>query len=250
MTTSTSHLVQVPRLNDVRRESVQACGPWQWPIGARALNTTTARLNKMGFETFVILLFIGTCVSAPYDEPIRIDLPVYDQPQISTDLLLESELKPENYPGGEPIQKAQSNGGNFLTYKLEAANNLLGSSLNAKANSLSEGGIFSAPVTTRESALQEVEGYGSKTLSVKENLEGYVAGIFQPKPIVDTISESEKYGNTGDKFYTAGKAIVGGAAGFSNFVNSVLEVPGSIFRSITRAATEKLNNLGGKLIGL
>lgn len=47
---------------------------------------------------------------------------------------------------------------------------------------------------------------------------------FQPKPIVDTISESEKYGNTGDKFYTAGKSIVGGAEGISNFVNSALEV--------------------------
>lgn len=36
--------------------------------------------------------------------------------------------------------------------------------------------------------------------------------------------ESEKYGNTGDKFYSAGKAIVGGAEGFANFVNTILEV--------------------------
>lgn len=48
--------------------------------------------------------------------------------------------------------------------------------------------------------------------------------MFQPKPIVDTISEEEKYGNSGDKFYSAGKAIVGGAEGISNLVNSALEV--------------------------
>lgn len=48
--------------------------------------------------------------------------------------------------------------------------------------------------------------------------------LFQPKPIVDTIQEEDKYGNTGDKFYTAGRAIVGGASGVSNLVNSILEV--------------------------
>ena len=41
---------------------------------------------------------------------------------------------------------------------------------------------------------------------------------------MDTISEEEKYGNSGDKFYVAGKALVGGAEGISNFVNSALEV--------------------------
>lgn len=51
-----------------------------------------------------------------------------------------------------------------------------------------------------------------------------MAWCFQPKPIVDTIQEEDKYGNTGDKFYTAGRAIVAGASGVSNLVNSVLEV--------------------------
>lgn len=55
---------------------------------------------------------------------------------------------------------------------------------------------------------------------------------FQPKPIVDTISEEEKYGNTGDKFYGAGRALVGGAEGVSNLVNSVLEVSTQV--TITR----------------
>lgn len=47
---------------------------------------------------------------------------------------------------------------------------------------------------------------------------------FQPKPVVDTIKEEEKYGNHGDKFYNVGRAVVSGAEGVSNFVNSVLEV--------------------------
>lgn len=34
-------------------------------------------------------------------------------------------------------------------------------------------------MTTREGALLETEGWGSKTLSVKENLHSIVAGIFQ-----------------------------------------------------------------------
>lgn len=41
---------------------------------------------------------------------------------------------------------------------------------------------------------------------------------------MDTIREEEKYGNDGDKFYSAGKAIVNGASNVSTFVNSALEV--------------------------
>ncbi|XP_047040468.1 uncharacterized protein LOC124644873 [Helicoverpa zea] len=227
------------------RESVQAFGLWQWQYGVRASQTTAARIAKMAFTSILtLLLLVGGCIAAPVDDPIRIDLPVYDQPQAGTDVQVSQPLDPENYPGGD-----RKNEGNFVTYKLQAASNLLGSALNAKASS-HQAGIFSAPVPTLESAVEETEGYGSKKLSVKENLQGIVAGIFQPEPIVDTISEEEKYGNSGDKFYSTGKALVGGAEGLSNFVNSILEVPGTIFKQIARAATEKLNNLGGKLIGL
>ncbi|CAH0578076.1 unnamed protein product [Chrysodeixis includens] len=198
----------------------------------------------------IMFLLVGGCFSAPADEPIRIDLPVYDQPQAGSDVLTSQPLDAENYPGGEPLSKnAQGTGGNFVTYKVQAASTLLGSALNAKA-SAHQGGLFSPPVSTLESAVQESEGYGSQALSFKENIQNMVAGIFQPKPIVDTITEDEKYGNTGDKFAGAGKALVGGAQSFSNFVNSILEVPGSVFKQIARAATEKLNNFGGKLIGL
>lgn len=41
---------------------------------------------------------------------------------------------------------------------------------------------------------------------------------------MDTIKEEEKYGNEGDKFRDAGRAIVGGAESFSNFFNTLIEV--------------------------
>ncbi|KAJ8737720.1 hypothetical protein PYW08_000315 [Mythimna loreyi] len=240
--------IAVPRLYDVRRESEPPLRVRQWYSGAYASQTTAARIRKMSFTQMVTLFLLASSArAAPVDDPIRIDLPVYDQPQSGSDVLLAQPLETENYPGGDPVNKGQSNGGNFVTYKLQAATNLLGSTLNAKANSV---GVFYAPVPTLESAVEETEGYGSKALSFKENIQGIVAGIFQPQPIVDTIREEEKYGNSGDKFYSAGKALVGGAEGVSNFVNSVLEVPGSILKNIARAATEKLNNFGGKLIGL
>ncbi|KAG6465285.1 hypothetical protein O3G_MSEX015050 [Manduca sexta] len=201
------------------------------------------------FRTSVLLiLLIDCCLSAPVDGPIQIELPIYDNPQDSSNVQLSQPLEPENYPGGDAIRNQGA--GNYISNKIQTASNFIGDTIQSKANALNFGGPFAPPPPTLESALQESEGYGSKTLSVKENIQGLVAGIFQPKPIVDTISESEKYGNTGDKFYGAGQVLVGGAQGVSNIVNSVLDIPGTILRKISRVATEKLNNLGGKLVGL
>ncbi|KAL4705706.1 hypothetical protein ACJJTC_018779 [Scirpophaga incertulas] len=201
----------------------------------------------MLYSTVIFLAIAGTW-SAPVDDPIRVDLPVYDHPQLE-----QASLEPENYDVSKGTSTAL---GQAYHNKFGVANNILKHSTSfqqVKPGSLNvQGGDgwFSPPVTTLEGALLETEGLASKTLSAKENLQQVVAGIFQPKPIVDTITEEEKYGNTGDKFYSAGRAIVGGAEGVSNLVNSALEIPGTIIRKITRAASEKLNNLGGKLIGL
>lgn len=78
-------------------------------------------------KVVTVLLLVEVCVSAPADDPIRIDLPVYDQPQAGSDVLQSQPLDPENYPGGE-----KNNGGNFVTYKVQAAQNLLENTLNAK----------------------------------------------------------------------------------------------------------------------
>lgn len=46
----------------------------------------------------------------------------------------------------------------------------------------------------------------------------------QAKPIVDTIQEHEKYGNTGDQFYGAGRALINTYEGFANLINKVIDV--------------------------
>ncbi|CAK1588226.1 unnamed protein product [Parnassius mnemosyne] len=204
-------------------------------------------------STLNLLLVFGVgSLAAPADDPVRIDLPVYEQPQGSSYVQLAEPLEKENHPQPK-IVKDNSIANNLVSGQLHTSN-LLDNKLASGSPPIGSvnygGGLFSAPVTTLEGALLEREGLGSKTLSVKENVQGIVAGLFQPKPIVDTIKEEEKYGNSGDKFYSAGRAIVSGAEGVSNIFNSVLEIPGSIIKKITRAATEKLNNLGGKLIGL
>ncbi|XP_013137943.1 PREDICTED: uncharacterized protein LOC106102884 [Papilio polytes] len=192
----------------------------------------------------LLFVFIAGALSAPVDEPIRVDLPVYEASQQSGAHLSEPFV-PENHP--EFRINKESIVDNFLSNK----NTATLTQSNPPIGSVNYGGgLLSAPVTTLEGALLETEGFGSKTLSVNENVQNLAAGIFQPKPIVDTIKEEEKYGNNGDKFYSAGRAIVNGAENVSNFVNTVLEVPVKVFRNLTRKATEKLNHLGGRLVGL
>lgn len=60
--------------------------------------------------------------------------------------------------------------------------------------------------------------------SIYDNAQKAVISFFHPKPIIDTIQEHEKYGNTGDKFRPIGNAIVGGYEGFSNFLNAAADV--------------------------
>lgn len=94
----------------------------------------------------MLFLLVVSTLSAPVDDPIRIDLPVYDQPQTNTDVLQSEPLESENYPGGNPVQNnAQPSGGNFVTYKLQAASNLLGSAVNAKVIRISVRGTLYFP---------------------------------------------------------------------------------------------------------
>ncbi|KAL0852220.1 hypothetical protein ABMA28_000438 [Loxostege sticticalis] len=201
----------------------------------------------MAFSALLLVLLTSEVLSAPADEPIRVDLPVYDQPGQET-YQLAQPLEPENY-GGYQQEKSQ-NGLTGLFDQKPDHGELKPEVPAGTVNEQGGNGWFAPPVTTLEGALLETEGIGSKKISVKDNLHQVVAGLFQPKPVVDTIKEEEKYGNHGDKFYNVGRAVVSGAEGVSNFVNSVLEVPGSIIKKIARATSEKLNNLGGRLIGL
>lgn len=70
----------------------------------------------------------AACMAAPVDEPVRVDLPVYDSPQAASGVKLAEPLHPENR-GGE-----KSNGpltGHFISQKLHAVSGALGSKFNA-----------------------------------------------------------------------------------------------------------------------
>ncbi|KAJ8936934.1 hypothetical protein NQ314_012115 [Rhamnusium bicolor] len=56
------------------------------------------------------------------------------------------------------------------------------------------------------------------------NLQEFVAGFSNPKPIVDTIQEHEKYGNDGDQFRNVANVLIAGVEGLSNALNAAVEV--------------------------
>lgn len=73
----------------------------------------------------------AACVAAPADEPVRVDLPVYDQPQAPSDVKLAEPLLPENR-GGEPLirQHGAPLVGNIISQKINTVSSALGSRLN------------------------------------------------------------------------------------------------------------------------
>ncbi|KAE9524054.1 hypothetical protein AGLY_015535 [Aphis glycines] len=74
--------------------------------------------------------------------------------------------------------------------------------------------------------------------------------IYLPLPVVDVTREEDKYGNDGDKFNRIGRGIIGGVETVSNMLTSALSFPVDTAKKLSRTATEMLNNLGGRLIGL
>lgn len=56
-----------------------------------------------------------------------------------------------------------------------------------------------------------------------------VSTISQPVPILDGISEHEKYGNNGDKFDGISRSLVNGYEAFSNILNAFIQVSVFLF---------------------
>ncbi|XP_005178995.2 uncharacterized protein LOC101889467 [Musca domestica] len=110
--------------------------------------------------------------------------------------------------------------------------------------------LFQAPVKTRESVNLESEAIPSKVLSVYDNSQKFIADKSQPVPILDTISEHEKYGNNGDMFDGISRSLVNGYEAFSNFLNTIIQKPQQIFKSINKSVNAQLDIIGGKLVGL
>ncbi|XP_025195990.1 uncharacterized protein LOC112595113 [Melanaphis sacchari] len=81
-------------------------------------------------------------------------------------------------------------------------------------------------------------------------VQGKLLNFLKPLPVVDVTKEEEKYGNDGDKFNRIGRGLIGGVETVSNMLTSALSFPVDTAKKLSRSATEMLNNLGGRLIGL
>lgn len=83
------------------------------------------------------------------------------------------------------------------------------------------------PDSGRKQAVLELQTKESLPIQLDykyAGLQRLVAGIFNPKPVVDVTEEHEKYGNDGGAGRKVGTAVVGGFEGFSNGLNAAAEV--------------------------
>ncbi|XP_065351315.1 uncharacterized protein LOC135946827 [Cloeon dipterum] len=88
---------------------------------------------------------------------------------------------------------------------------------------------------------------GSNSLNGVQKL---IYDYLEPKPIVDTIKEEEKYGNQGDVLGGVGRAIVGGTESLTVFAANAVSLPGSLFRRAVNRLTENLSRMGASIVGL
>ncbi|XP_017055085.1 uncharacterized protein LOC108097356 [Drosophila ficusphila] len=110
--------------------------------------------------------------------------------------------------------------------------------------------LLPTPAKTAESVNLEQEAIPSKVLSVYDNSQKKLAELAQPVPILDSISEHEKYGNNGDMFDGISRSLVNGYEAFSNLLNTFIQKPKELARSVTKGITAQLDVIGGKLVGL
>lgn len=59
-------------------------------------------------SSLYFLLCVAGAISMPIDDPIRIDLPVYDQPRASSNVVIAEPLERENHPGSSKKDKLAS----------------------------------------------------------------------------------------------------------------------------------------------
>lgn len=73
-------------------------------------------------SVLIFVTFVSGGLNLPIDDPIRVDLPVYDNPQKDNDeqsqnnfvQVMSHELLMENYPGGSPVDYSA---GGFIAQK-------------------------------------------------------------------------------------------------------------------------------------
>ncbi|KAJ9586269.1 hypothetical protein L9F63_020089 [Diploptera punctata] len=103
------------------------------------------------------------------------------------------------------------------------------------------------PLTDSNDKTSTHGGYTKPSLKYLQKL---LIDALHPKPIVDTIREEEKYGNDGGQLAVVGRGIVAGVENITNFISSAFDIPFETLKGLSRKATETLNNIGGKIVGI
>ncbi|XP_018573363.1 uncharacterized protein LOC108912585 [Anoplophora glabripennis] len=155
-----------------------------------------------------------------------------------------------------PIGSVSSSGSFRSTVVLTPLENL-GETVDNAVSVFAKSKAFSVvtpfPDSGRKMAILERKSLESLPIKVDDkygNLQAFVADIVNPKPLVDTIQEHEKYGNDGEHFRKIANKVVGGIEGLSNVLNTAAELPFTALKHVGQTVTTSFNTVGGKLVGL
>ncbi|XP_031340989.1 uncharacterized protein LOC116169101 [Photinus pyralis] len=106
-------------------------------------------------------------------------------------------------------------------------------------------GLLPERLPGREEAFFEIE-----KPSLYNSAQVIASNIIKPTPIVDTISEADKYGNTGEQFKPVGNLITGSFQKISRVINAVVDTPTTKTVQLGRSLNEYLSTIGAKVVGL
>ncbi|XP_062705277.1 uncharacterized protein LOC109429065 [Aedes albopictus] len=101
-----------------------------------------------------------------------------------------------------------------------------------------------------DNAAREKDNFPSNIFSKFDNSQKKVKDWFDTPPLIDTIKESDKYGNEGDQFYFITRPLVKLTETVSNTINKAIAAPTQLYRSAKKVVSEKLNDVGAGLVGL
>ncbi|XP_020710405.2 uncharacterized protein LOC105690137 isoform X1 [Athalia rosae] len=229
---------------------------------------------EFGF-TF-LLLGVGIVLGRPSEQPIKFDLsPARDAVGSVSDGTFSKLQQGQEFLGqvadairfgrGRLVHSATM-AKNIIAERAEQAaseaQNNVASVIAAKGDLIAQGrsaletfpktGFFNIlPPITRETVhLESSKNQALLEKPVMGPVAGFIESILRPTPLVDKIKESDKYGNSGERFAGIGKAIVDGYEGFSNFLNTVVDFPVDAAKKTSRKITETLNQFGAHLVGL
>ncbi|EAT37971.1 AAEL010113-PA [Aedes aegypti] len=101
-----------------------------------------------------------------------------------------------------------------------------------------------------DNAAREKDNFPSNIFSKFDNTQKKVKDWFDTPPLIDTIKESDKYGNEGDQFYFITRPLVKLTETVSNTINKAIAAPTQIYRSAKKIVSDKLNDVGAGLVGL